>query len=143
MSTAVLFPDAEKVTIMWLRSAFLNRTEPFATDVTVWQRFPDADAPQPALPKIRIRRNGGLRLDLITEEARIDVQVWHRTDYLRSELARLTRALLHLAAGHVVDGVPVYYVIDFTGPFTAPDPADDATEIVQFSVDLRLRGTAA
>jgi hypothetical protein len=120
----VVFPDVELWATGWLRSALTARAEPYAADVFVSNARPSAEAwtsAHPSIPyparMVTVRRDGGPRLDVVREAARLGVNVWGKTEQEASDLARLVRALLWSAP----DGDPVCKVTETSGPSPIPD----------------------
>lgn len=135
MRPVVALPDAEMVTLGYLRPALLARPEAvvsgFKTGVVVPSPIP--------MPFVRVRRAGGVSATPGVDLARIDVQVWHDTDFKRMELAQLVRALLKAAAGDYVGGNQIYFASEFLGPIPMPDPADPSKRVVMFTHELLVR----
>jgi hypothetical protein len=100
--------------------------------------------PTPRPPEfVRISRAGGVRRNLVTEDARIVVEAWAGSGPEATDLAELVRSILHALRGTVDDnGVPVYRVDDVEGPADDPDPISDQPRY-QFAVSLTVRGKAA
>lgn len=105
----ILFPDAEALATTLLTSALAERPEPAAADVYV-------DRKDPATRRARmvlVRRDGGNRLDLVRDAARLTVRVYGSTDDEARDLAALVRAILGAAA----DGsTPLLSVREVAGP---------------------------
>jgi hypothetical protein len=99
--------------------------------------------PSPRPPQfVRISRAGGVRRNIITEDARVVVEAWADSAPEATDLAELVRSILHALRGEVTDGVPVYRVDDAEGPADDPDPISDQPRY-QFAVSLTVRGQAA
>lgn len=110
---AVIFPDVELWATGYLRAALAARTEPYAAAVYVGTAVPSTRRDR----MVTVRRDGGPRLDVIREAARLGVNVWGKTEQEVSDLARLVRALLWAAP----DGKPVTKVTELSGPSPIPD----------------------
>jgi hypothetical protein len=113
MTVPVVFPDVELAVLGALRTALAARSEPYATGVTAGRTAPAT------LPNrlVTVRRDGGPRLDVTREEARLTVNVWHTSVEDCSALARLVRALLWA----LPDGAPVCRVRESGGPAVVPE----------------------
>lgn len=112
----ILFPDVEAWAVDYMTAALAARTEPYAADVHV----ADGGIPRAKPPRmVLFRRDGGSRLDLRRESARLTVRVFGTTDTESRELASLVRALIGAAA----DGNPVALVREMAGPTPVPDAA--------------------
>lgn len=145
-----LAPDAEMAVVTYLRSALATRAEPYAADVQVTTKIRPKTSP---VRHIRIRRVGGVPYSRVQDSPRIDVQVWYGTDTPadeknRNDLALLAWALLKAIRGRAVvlpDGAVVtcYRVLDFSGPQSLPDPADDTKTITALTVEIGMRIRAA
>jgi hypothetical protein len=131
MLPLVTFPDVELVTTAYLRTALAARPEACATGVKVGTRTPN---PRPAR-LITIRRDGGPRLDVAREAARIGVNVWAATEQDVSDLANLVRALLWSAP----NGAPICKVTELTGPTPVVDAS--ATPLRYMTFELLCRGS--
>lgn len=108
----VVFPDTVAVALSWLR-------EQLAEECV--SRVPN---PRPAR-FVLVRRVGGPRRDLVTDEATVTVEAWAATEQDAHDLAQLARAALHTLAGRKHDDITVYKVGEFAGPASLPDPESD------------------
>lgn len=124
----VIFPDTELLVTTFLRAALTTRAEPYAAGVKVGVTVPN---PRP-VRFVQIRRDGGPRLDVVREAARIGVNVWAATEQDASDLARLARALLWSAP----DGSPICKVIELMGP----SPVADDSPRRYMTFELTIRG---
>lgn len=125
----VVQPDVELWATRWLRAALAARGEPYAANVYVSNAVPAQRRDRMVL----LRRDGGLRLDLLREAARLGVQVWATTDQDASDLARLVAALLWSAP----DGQPVLKVTQPTGATPVADPSGQPLRYMTFEVTTR------
>lgn len=145
MRPLVEFPDAALVATLWLRPLLVASSRPYAAGVTVTGKIAPGVTPTKA---VEIRRSGGVA-GLVDDSPRLDFRVWHTTDRDRYALANLVRSLVWQAPGTVVtsDVLPapttIGAVSEFIGPGPFPDPTDSTKEIVLFTFEIRLRGTAA
>lgn len=130
----VVFPDATAVTVGYLNGRLAARG---VNDVPVRSKIPN---PRPS-PFVMIHRVGGPRRDIVTDNARLDVECWGDTAHAAHDLAQLIRALIFDMVG-TVSGVPVYKVNEVGGVANLPDPLSDHPRYV-FSVEVAMRGTAA
>ena len=110
---AVIFPDTELVMTAYLRAALAPRSEPYAQTVYVANAVPSTRRDR----MVTFRRDGGPRLDVVREAARLAVNVWGRTEQEASDLARLVAALIWAAP----DGQPVCKVTQVGGASPVPD----------------------
>lgn len=121
----VLFPDAVDVVTTALDASLV---EP------VRSRVPN---PRPAT-FVLVRRTGGPKRNLVTDEAQITVESWAATCEDAADLAQEARAILNNLPGQSIGGVPVYRVDEASGPADLPDPLSDQARYSQtFSVALR------
>lgn len=132
MTATVAFPDAELVCVDYLVDELALRDEPFADDVAVGTRKP---SPMPHGPVIQVRRVGGLRQTVVTDQPRIDLLVWHSTDKNARDLTELARALLCRPARE--GGLEAE---EFAGPTRFADPDSDQPRWL-LTVEFVLRGT--
>lgn len=134
--TPVLFDDVELVVTTALRSALAARSEPYTDGVYVSISSPtDPTTGEPETPArmVTIRRDGGPRLDVARDQARVAVNVWADTEQDCNDLARMVAALVWA----MPDGDPVVRVDQTSGPTTIPD--DRPHKYLTF--ELILRGT--
>jgi hypothetical protein len=132
----VLFDDIELVVTGALRTALAARAEPYTDNVYVSnQTALDAVTGQPVTHArtVTIRRDGGPRLDVARDQARIGVNVWADTEQDCNDLARMVAALLWA----MPDGDPILRVDQTTGPSVVPD--DRPHRYLTF--DVLMRGT--
>lgn len=122
-----VFPDGEQLLIDWLRH--------YDDDVQVEPTVPN---PRPAR-WVRVRRVGGPRRDLVTDQPLLVVEAWDDDDADARDLLQLTRARVDAIEGQVFDGVTVYGVTEVGGPGSLPDPTSDQPRWT-FTVQVALRG---
>ena len=125
----VIFPDVDLWATGYLRSALAARAEPYAAGVKVAVTVP---ATRPARLVV-VRRDGGPRLDVARETARLGVRVWAGTEQDATDLARLVAALLWAAP----DGNPVLKVTQTSGPSPVPDSSGQPLRYLTFEVTTR------
>lgn len=109
MIEPIVFPDAVEVVCDHLR------TELDPTPVV--SRVPTT---RPAA-FVRVMRVGGVRRNLVTDEATLTVEAWAASEQAAHDLAQLARAHIYAMPG---DG-DVYRVTEFSGPALLPDPLSD------------------
>jgi hypothetical protein len=132
----VLFDDVELWATGALRTALAARAEPYTDDVYVDIDSPTAGSTQANRPRVvTIRRDGGPRLDIARDAARVAVNVWANTEQDCNDLARMVCALMWASP----DGTNVVRVDQTTGPSTIPD--DRPHKYMTF--DVLLRGVSA
>jgi len=129
MLPLVAFPDVELILTGFLRTALNARTEPYVTGVKVDHVTPN---PRP-VRLVTVRRDGGPRLDVAREAARVGVNVWAATEQDVSDLARLVRALIWA----VPDGSPICKVTELSGP----SPIADVAPRRYLTYELVVKGT--
>lgn len=129
MAAPIGFPDAVQIVGAYLREALVARGDP----VPVVSRIPAKRPPR----FVRVERVGGTRLDRITDRPRLDVHNWGPDEGAATDLAIVTRALVHAMPGW--RGAVAYDVIDVGGPNTTPDPVS-GQERSSFAVEVSLRG---
>jgi len=113
MTEVAIFDDVELWACTWLRGKLAARSEAYTTGVVVSNAVPTT---RPAR-LVTVRRDGGPKVNPLTEAARIGVNVWAATEADATNLARLTRAILSGAAGQG----PVRRVTETSGPSPIPD----------------------
>lgn len=125
----VFFPDAVDLVCAYL-------TEELAA--TVVPRVPQ-DRPAEF---ILVRRVGGVRRDIVTDEATLVVEAWAATDEAAHDLAQQARGYLHVLRGRTIEGVAVYGCAESAGPALLPDPESRSPRYTQ-TIVLRTRGSAS
>lgn len=125
-SAVVLFPDATDVVCRLLDPVL---------PVPVRSKVPN---PRPD-SFVTIRRTGGPRKDLVTDNAQITVEAWAETEEEAHDLAQVARAHIGAASGSVVAGVAIYRVTEQAGPGILPDPVSDQPRYSQ-TFNIALRG---
>lgn len=129
MAEVAIFDDVELWACGWLRSKLDARPESYAEGVKV-----DIKVPNPRPTRlVQIRRDGGPKVNALTEAARLGINVWAATEADVTDLARLVRAVLSGAAGQG----PVRRVTETTGP----SPIPDVVPRRYFTVELLVHGS--
>lgn len=114
----IVFPDVEALAVNHLAQRLSERSEPEAQDVYVANRDPQTRRARMVL----VRRDGGPRLDVKREAARLTVRIYGRDDDEAGRLATLVRAFLSSAA----DGsTPVVLTRELSGPQPVPVTAPE------------------
>lgn len=131
MIPVVVQPDVELWATGYLRAALGDRGEAFASDVLVSNTVPVPRQPR----MVVVRRDGGPRLDVVREAARLGVRVWAGSEQDATDLARLVAALLWAAP----DGAPVVRV---TQPGGISPVADESKQPLRYmTFEITTRGT--
>lgn len=130
-SPLVVFPDACKA----IADAIRSELELEGELVPVGTKVPNPRPPSFVL----VRRTGGVRRNVVVDEAQITVEAWAATEEAAHDLSQLARGLVHRLAGTYVDGVTVYRVAEFAGPALLPDPLSDQPRY-SFTMLVGLRG---
>ncbi len=133
MLPVVVTPDAEIATLDYLRPLLAARAEPYAAGVKVGTVVPSTR------PFVQVRRIGGSSEVPGVDQPRLDVIVYHDTDFNRMALARLCWGLLKAAAADRAGTAVVSYVSTLLGPRQMPDPANASARVAMFTVDLLVR----
>lgn len=123
----VWLPDIEAVLTDYLRDQLAVR--PDARDVLVATSVPV----QRRARMVILRRDGGRRLDLVRDQARIAVRVWAPTDEQAVDLTQLVRALLAAAVGIG----PIRAVSENAGPTAVTDPSGQALRYLVLDITAR------
>jgi len=123
------FGDVDLWATGYLRAALALRAEAYATGVTVGTTVPTT------IPArlVTIRRDGGPRVNMRQEVARLGVNVWAATEQDAADLARLVRALFAAAVGNG----SVKKVAEIAGP----SPIADTKPRRYFVVELTITGS--
>lgn len=131
MQPLIVFPDVELWATGYLRAQLDAREETYAQGVKVGVEVPN---PRPAR-FVTVRRDGGPRLDVIREAARLSVNVWASTTKDASDLAALVRAILGASAG---EG-PILRARELSGPSPIADESKQSRMFLV--VELTVRGS--
>ena len=115
MREVVSFADVEVTVVAYLLPLVTNR-------------WPDADvgtARTTSSPVrfVRVERVGGLRVNLVTDEADVAIQCWAKSLDEAADLAKWTRAWVQAAYGEPVSGLS--WDSELGGPVSFPDPDTD------------------
>ena len=124
---AIVFPDATLVAITKLRAAL--------TPTPVHARIPTT---RPAA-FVLVQRVGGVRRNLVVDDALLTVEAWAATGAAAHDLAQAARAHLHAMVGDVIAGVAVYRVDEAAGPQWLPDP-ESLQARYTFTTTVAVRG---
>lgn len=124
----VVFPDAVAAVTSRLAAV---------VGVETTSRVPN---PRPA-EFILVRRVGGPRRDLVTDEATLTIEAWAQSEEAAHDLAQLARAHVHAMAGSTHGDVVIYKVGEFAGPAWMPDP-DSTQPRYTLTVTVAVRGAA-
>lgn len=131
MVPAVVFPDVELWATAYLRAALSGRPESYAANVFVSNAVPSTRRDR----MVVVRRDGGPRLDVAREAARLSVRVWAKSEQDVSNLTQLVRALLWASP----NGDPVLKVSDLSGPSPVADESGQPLRV--FTLEVLVRGT--
>jgi hypothetical protein len=80
-----------------------------------------------------LRRDGGPRLDVVREVARLGIRVWASSDAEAADLTGLVRGLLAASVG---EG-PVRGFSEVSGPVSVPEPSGQSLRY--FTVEVIVR----
>lgn len=129
----VLFDDIELEICTNLRAALTARAEAYTDNVYVGHDLPkNATTGQPERRNrmVIVRRDGGPRLDVARDMARIGVNVWAETPQILNDLGRMTSALMW----SLPDGDPICKVTPVLGPSPIADPSGQPRLFMTFEV---------
>lgn len=133
----IVMPDPVAV----VREAILDRlaeVDAAYSTVPVVEMVPATKPPR----FVRLVRSGGVVDDLVVRRAMLTVEAWAPSDKESQRLAEAVSAVLLAMPGSAYLGVPIYRVVEFSGPANSPDPAS-RTPRHTWTVEVSLRGTAA
>lgn len=114
---AVLFADTISLVIGAIREGLA------ITDIVVDTAVPN----DPGRPDmfITVRRHGGPRRDIVTDQAQISLESYAQTDFDARANLQQARAWVNAMRGTVRDGVSIYRIDEFSGPGDLPDPVSE------------------
>lgn len=110
----IIFGDAEQLIIDYLGEQLPLHGE----DVPVADRVPDGKE------SVTVIRTGGVRRDLVTDQAQITVDVRSYTNADCVRILGLVRGLLGDLAGQYRGGHAFYSVQELSGPYSNPTTTD-------------------
>lgn len=129
MGEVILFADIEAWAVDYLRDALDGRLEPYTSGVYVSNEVPKVRADRMVI----VRRDGGPRITIVTELARLTIRVWARTDADATDLTNMVRALIAASPGVG----QVRKAEEIGGPVTIPDQSEQPQRL--FTVQLTAR----
>jgi hypothetical protein len=129
----VIPADAELAAVTAIRAKITAATDSDIVGTTVGTRLTTTRPSK----YVMVRRVGGPLTNVVQDQARIDLIVWHTDDVKRMKLANHCRAYLFAAIG--TQGIQ--RVQEFLGPTRVPDPADPNEQTVLLTVSLTVRAT--
>lgn len=135
MNELIVFPDAIELVVNELRAEL--PAYGFG-DATVITRIPST---RPEV-LVLVRRLGGTRLNLVTDEPLIGVECWAPELEEAHDLAQMCRALVLALQGTTSGGVPVYRVTEAGGLIDLPDPLSSQPRFT-FTAAIAVRGDVA
>lgn len=127
MIETIVFPDAVEIVCDELRTRLAT--------VTVTSQVPTSRSSDTSF--VRVTRVGGVRRNLVTDEATLTVEAWAPTEQAAHDLNQLCRAYLYAMPG----GGSVYRVTEIGGPAFLPDPDSDQPR-VSFTAAVATKGAA-
>lgn len=128
----ISFPDAAAVVIAYLTDELPS----YGYTAPVHQAVPHT---RPSV-FVTVRRGGGPRRDMVTDQAQLNVECWSAAgEHAAGRLADTVRALMAALRGQVVGDAVVYTVTEFSGPAPLPDPLESghARYVQSFAVAIR------
>lgn len=131
MTPAIVMPDVELLVTGYLRDALADRTESCCADVHVSTAVPNPRTERMVI----VRRDGGRRVDVFRDLARVGVQVWASEFGECVKLASIVRALMQ----SMPDGSPVLTCVEQLAPSPVADRSGQPMRYGTF--DLTLRGS--
>jgi hypothetical protein len=137
--TPPVFANAQAILVDYLRDTLATLDDPDLTGLVIGARVPATrtlDGP----PLLVVRRSGGPAVPPVLDRPRLDIMVWHATEYQATAVASVVRGLLlYDLPGQVHNGHTIYQPTEFSGPSPYPDPAGSSTPIVMFTLEVPIR----
>ena len=124
-------PDVEALLISYLAAALPAHGIP---GVPVSDRPPQSGA-----ESVVLYRTGGVRRDLVSDQAQITVDVRAALGSRAVEILLRVRALLNDLWGFAIDGFAVYDVTELSGPYVSPTEQDPIRYSQSFLVVVRSK----
>ncbi len=112
---------------------YLNQVLPdYGIDINVADRVPTDN-----LPAITLVRTGGVRRDLVTDEAQITIDVRHYDAGQAMAVVLRIRAIVNDLWSQQISGVQIYTVRELAGPYSNPTSSDLYRYSLSFLVAVR------
>jgi hypothetical protein len=124
-------PDVESLLIDYLTTALPAHGLP---NVPVSDR-----PPQTGVESVVLYRTGGVRRDLVSDQAQITIDVRAALGSRAVEIIQLVRALLNDLWGFAIDGFAVYDVNELSGPYVSQTEKDPIRYSQSFLVVVRSK----
>jgi len=128
----IVSPDIEAWAVDYIRGGLAGLSDPVTDNVLVATRVPTERAPK----MVVVRRDGGPKLDVVREIARLGVRVWGTSDEEVTDLTNIVRALLQASPGNG----PVRRFVEIAGPSYLLE--DSGQPMRFFTVELTVKGAA-
>lgn len=130
---AVVFPDAEQVTVVLLRAAL-------GTGPLVGTEWPAHLEDVLLAGVVAVSRGGGAWVQKwVTEDVTLDIDVMAASKKQAHDLAQLVRAHLHAAEGTVVTGARIYGVSDTSLIWLPFSPSAETDPIPRYVLVMQAR----
>lgn len=127
----ILDPDVESLLIDYLATALPGAGIP---NVPVSDR-----PPQAGVESVVLYRTGGVRRDLVSDQAQITIDVRAATGSRAMTIIQRVRALLNDLWGFAIGGFAVYDVNELSGPYVSPTEKDPIRYSQSFLVVVRSK----
>lgn len=127
-------PDVEGLLISYLSTALPEN----GMSVPVSDR-----PPQTGVESVVLYRTGGVRRDLVSDQAQITVDARAARGSRAVEILQLVRALLNDLWGKQINGFAVYDVNELSGPYVSPTEQDPIRYSQSFLVVVRSKARTA
>lgn len=132
LQPAVLYPDAEKVVLDYLRPLIAGRPETYLPGLVLGNYVP---SPRPDR-FLKVRRSGGVESAPTISSPRVDFESWALTWADAHDIAALCHALVYTMQNRT----PVRNVNEFLGLTPIQDPLSNQPRYL-FTLELAMRGT--
>ena len=129
----IIYADAEQLIIDYLT----EQLPPLGVQVPISDRVP-----LDSTSSITVIRTGGVRRDLVTDEAQLTVDVRGPTNSECVRILNLARALINDLYGRSLAGHAIYSTRELSGPYSNPTPADLNRYSQSFLVAVRAARSA-
>lgn len=129
----IVDPDAEQLVINYLATQL--PLHGFAVDVA--DRVPQTNS-----ESVTVIRTGGVRRDLVTDQAQLSIDVRAAKNSRAVEIIQMVRALLNDLWASQIEGFQVYDVNELSGPYSNPTGTDWCRYSQNFIVAIRSKNVA-
>lgn len=137
MAEVILFGDIEAALIAYVKAQLVARSD--SADVSDTGYKPSSTAPRPDRLVV-IKRIGGMRQNLVTDSATIDLHCYDTTYSAAQTLIQLVRGIINALPGTTISGCLIQRVTERVSPAHMQHPKSNNPRYVM-TLDIDYRGS--